>query len=531
MPYGRPGVYISETLLPAPVASPGTANAAGAAIGAFAQGPTTLTLVTSWYDFVKKFGGYNAMFPATFGVNQFFLNGGSELYVKRVIGSGAAAATVTIPSTTTGTNVGTATAKNVGAAGNNLRIRIYTTSNGASFTLAVYQEVVSSELGTANVDASNDVLVESFDNLVFNNATSSSYAATVVNALSQYITLALTDTTHAPASRDVAHVLPLTSGADGVAPVGTDYADVIATDGSSDFDTVERPLIIFAPELYSKFVADANSGADADFAIVADAMTAWAASGTGFAVLDSAPSLTVGAVINYATTRAAANTSQAAVYYPNYYITDPLNASRGILRKVGPASAVTGIYLATDKAVGPFKAPAGVTANVKGAISLERAFTSADLDSLNTGIYTVSNTTTYGTAVNAIRNIPGAGIAVMGARTLLQDGTANKYVNMRRSLIYIEKQLRDLTRFAIFENNDYKLWGRLTTAINTFLNEYSNQGGLRGTTPSQSYFIKVDAQNNTPATIANGEVHIEVGVALQYPSEFVVINLSQITGN
>jgi hypothetical protein len=37
MTYGRPGVYVNERLLPAPITTVGTANAAGAAIGAFAH--------------------------------------------------------------------------------------------------------------------------------------------------------------------------------------------------------------------------------------------------------------------------------------------------------------------------------------------------------------------------------------------------------------------------------------------------------------------------------------------------------------
>ena len=119
----------------------------------------------------------------------------------------------------------------------------------------------------------------------------------------------------------------------------------------------------------------------------------------------------------------------------------------------------------------------------------------------------------------------------MGARTLLQDGTANKYVNMRRSLIYIKKSLNDLTQFALFENNDERLWARIRTTLSLFLNDYRNQGGLRGTTEEQAFFVKCDAENNTNDSIANGEVRIEVGVALQYPAEFVVITLSQKTAN
>ena len=100
---------------------------------------------------------------------------------------------------------------------------------------------------------------------------------------------------------------------------------------------------------------------------------------------------------------------------------------------------------------------------------------------------------------------------------------------MRRSLIYIERSLKTLTEFALFENNDEKLWARLNTAIGSFLNDYRNQGGLRGATASQAYFVRCDATNNTATTIANGEVHIQVGVALQYPAEFIVIELSQST--
>jgi phage tail sheath protein FI len=102
---------------------------------------------------------------------------------------------------------------------------------------------------------------------------------------------------------------------------------------------------------------------------------------------------------------------------------------------------------------------------------------------------------------------------------------------MRRSLIYIRKNLKNLTEFALFENNEEKLWAQIRTVLNVFLGEYRNQGGLRGTTPAQAYFVKCDAENNSAQSIANGEVHIQVGVALQYPAEFIVIDLSQKTLN
>jgi uncharacterized protein len=498
MTYSRPGVYINERLLPAPVAAAGTANAAGATVGTFSQGPETVTLVTSWYDFVKKFGGYSVLYPATFGVSQFFQNGGSELYVRRVLHSDAAAAAVNVPKATGSGNIGSVTAKNRGADGNNLRVQITAATQSNYYNLTVYKETVA---GTAS-DVTNDIILEQFNNVVFNDVTSSDYVSNVVNLSSSQITITVTDNADAPSTS----VLPLTAGSNGTPADATDYTAVLG-----DFTSVDRPLVLFVPEIAATL--------GTDLVTVQNAVIDWCAANNGFAVLDTAANLSVSAVETYVSGLTAS--SNAAVYYPNIYIQDPLGRSAQSLRKIGPAGSVAGLYIQTDRQTGPFKAPAGVKATIRNAVTLEKAFTSDELDTLNSGAK----------PINALRNLPGAGIVSMGARTLLQDGTANKYVNMRRSLIYIKKQLNDLTQFALFENNDENLWSRISTGISVFLNDYRNQGGLRGATAAQAFFIKVDAENNTPETIALGEVHIEVGVALEYPAEFVVINLSQKTSN
>jgi phage tail sheath protein FI len=69
----------------------------------------------------------------------------------------------------------------------------------------------------------------------------------------------------------------------------------------------------------------------------------------------------------------------------------------------------------------------------------------------------------------------------------------------------------------------------MKTILGNFLNEYRNQGGLRGDSVDAAFFVKCDTENNTAASIAAGEVHVEVGVSLEYPAEFVIINLSQKT--
>jgi phage tail sheath protein FI len=504
--YSRPGVYISERLLPAPIAVLGTANAAGAVIGEFAQGPETVTLVTSWYDFVKQFGGYNAAFPATYGIGLFFTNGGSELYVRRVLADDAASANVVIPSDEEGeADVAIITAKNRGADGNNINVSFLPSTIEGLYNLTVSKETVA---GTA-ADTRNDIILESYTNLNLQDVLSSDFAETVVNQSSKYVSIAVTSGNDQDPILDT---LPLTGGDNGTAPTGDDYIDAVA-----DLSSANRPLVLFSPELNTNPVLSDPEEGDPNVGAVYDAWVSWAQENDGFVVLDTVDGLNVEAALNVAGARQSS--TNAAMYYPNVFITDPLGRSPSSLRKVGPAGAVAGLYLQTDKQTGPFKSPAGIAASLRGVIAVEKAFTSQELDFLNSS----------GSPLNAIRSLPGAGVVVMGARTLLNDGTANKYVNMRRSLIFIKKSLNDLTQFALFENNDERLWARLRSSITVFLNGYLNQGGLRGATSADAFFVKCDAENNPQDSIASGEVHIEIGVALQYPAEFVVINLSQKT--
>ena len=500
MAYSRPGVYISERLLPATIPAGVTANAAGAVVAAFAQGPEAVTLVTSWYEFTKYFGGYNASYPATFQVGSFFSNGGRELYVKRVLADDSVAASVDLL-TSGSAVVATVTSKNAGTDGNNLRVVVTEGSVSGTYTLTLYKE------SGAEGDITDDILLERYENVVFDDETSSDFAETVINVVSPNIEIS-----DSAGGTPVSTTYPLTGGDNGTAVASTDYTDYKGTGSSvfEDLSSFDRPMVVFTPDV------NALGSGTVD---VYDAATSWAEANNGFIVIDTDADMTVANAISFAAS--LADSSNAAVYYPNVWIADPLGRGAGALRKIGPAGAVTGLYLSTDVARGVFKAPAGIGSTVQGIVAVEKSFTSTELDSMNAST----------SPVNPIRQIPGAGLSVMGARTLKQDGTANKYVNVRRSLIYIRKNLKNLTEFAIFENNDERLWSQIRTVLNVFLDGYRNQGGLRGASAAQAFFIKCDAENNTAQSIANGEVHIQVGVALQYPAEFIVIDLSQKTLN
>ena len=578
--YNRPGVYVNELpLTAAPVNTASAATAAGAVIAAFPQGPDTVTLVTSWYDFTKKFGGYSKKYPATFSVGSFFKNGGQELYVKRVLPASAKkVAKVAIRNEADDADFMTIAAKHRGIDGNNIRVEIRASKairQDGYFDITVFYEAGTSDY-VSNVfvpaNAADDIIVEQFNGVVFDDPLSGDYAPTVLDFASSYVRILRGPVTEYDNAGDpISPVVSYTVGTgtpmlDTIYPlagapdpeVALTYGDYTGnyyvTDGETEsgydpatgdgtfavadcavfteFEVIDRPLIFFLPDVIDKIAAtsedDPSGWALAKF--VYNALIDWVeapqTNGRHFLVVETEAGLSVdGALLEAGN---LTETSRAAVYYPHVYIKDPIGRSNASVRRIGPSGSIAGLFLGTDRRVGPFKTPAGIDAKITDAIALERAFSSSELDQLNTGTSS-AGATNLQNVINAVRNLPGAGIVVMGGRTLQQDGTANRYINMRRSLTYLEKRLSDLVQFAVFENNTEKLWARLITTIGVFLNDYRNQGGLRGTTTEQAYYVKCDAENNTPTTIAAGEVHIEVGVALEYPAEFVVINLSQKT--
>jgi phage tail sheath protein FI len=87
--------------------------------------------------------------------------------------------------------------------------------------------------------------------------------------------------------------------------------------------------------------------------------------------------------------------------------------------------------------------------------------------------------------------------------------------------------MKRTTQFAVFENNDQRLWASLRMAADRILRPLWEAGGLKGYSAQQAYYITCDDTINTPQVIASGEVHMEIGVALQYPAEFVIIRLTQ----
>jgi phage tail sheath protein FI len=178
-----PGVYIEE--IPSGV-HPITAVATSIAafVDFFTRGPMNEAVqVFSFADFERTFGGLNAQSEASYAIQQFFLNGGTQAWVVRVASGGAVAASVNIRN---GLGGGAATALTVAAAsagtwGNSLRVRVDQIApdpNGV-FNLTVTEYGLSS-------GRLRPVRTESYVNLVMD-STSNNFADTVVNGTSELV--------------------------------------------------------------------------------------------------------------------------------------------------------------------------------------------------------------------------------------------------------------------------------------------------------------------------------------------------------
>jgi phage tail sheath protein FI len=487
--YLRPGVYVEESLNLVPPVQSATAQSIAAFIGYVSRGPATPTLVTSWSQYVSLYGGWENDSQMHVAALLFFANGGSRAYFQRVVGTGADTASRTFDDRTTPTSAPTLTlaAKNVGAWGNEINVTISNSNTPGAFDLTVFYK------GTTSAD-----IVERFTDLTMNPG-EARYAPAIITSQSRLLNA--TDELASSAGTNrlpvVGNNIALTAGADG----GTlDEEDIAAA--VTSFDTILFSLVLNAPG-----VNDPNA---------VNLLTSYAENrGDVFVVIDPVFD-TAANQISRADSYTA--TSYGAVYYPAISIKDPAITATGVTRLASPGGAIVGLYMSTDASRGVFKAPAGLATRVGGAVSVP-ALTTTELDNLNSNA----------AAVNAIRFVPGSGIVVMGSRTL-KGSYVDKYVPVRRSLIFLRKSLSELSQFAVFEPNDERLWRRLIATLEGLLNDFWRQGGLRGATPDEAFYVKCDAELNPQASIDNGLVNIEVGVALQRPAEFVVIKIGQFDG-
>jgi len=208
--------------------------------------------------------------------------------------------------------------------------------------------------------------------------------------------------------------------------------------------------------------------------------------------------------------------SYGAVYMPWVQMTDPTGASPEPIL-VPPSGFVTGLFARTDAQRGVWKAPAGVSAGLGGAVGLHVNFNDVEQGNLNPK------------NINCIRQFAGSGIVLWGARTLTAD-PEYLYIPVRRMAIFLRVSIYQGIQWAVFEPNDEPLWAQLRLNITSFMTTLFRRGAFQGATPAQAFFVKCDGETTTQDDINLGIVNVLVGFAPLKPAEFVVVKISQKAG-
>ena len=240
-------------------------------------------------------------------------------------------------------------------------------------------------------------------------------------------------------------------------------------------------------------------------------------SGDRLAILDTPPSLGPSAAAEWRTA-AMYDSKFAALYYPWIKIANPFakpDNDEPKLLVVPPSGHLAGIWARNDATRGVWKAPANEV--VRGVLDVEMKITTVEQEQLNP------------IGVNCIRPFGARGMRVWGARTLSSDPSW-RYVPVRRVFNFVEKTILMGTNWVVFESNDEALWQRVKRTINAFLLGLYRQGALAGTTPGDAFYVKCDGETNPPASIDEGKLVVEIGIAPLKPAEFVIFRISQWQG-
>lgn len=507
--YLHPGVYVEE-IERGPKPIEGVSMSTAAFLCETERGRTMPWLVTSYKDYMQWFGG--VLGPDKFmpyAVNGYFENGGRHLFICRIADDAATTAEAPFGSNFIVKAVGPgswgtriyAKVEN----GSTLRAGLNSTAPAKGFRLrlAYYGTTPTQNPLDWFTDAGKPPYpshAETFDDLDTDESSPDFYEKRLLNASALAMLVRAPNAPRGAAPPNEFKRLSV-NGVDGSATL--DAADYKGKPiglrkqsqglAALELDPYRDVSLLYAPAVSFDIAKEIISHCESDkyrFAV-----TDWEES----APLDLAPRAAI------------ADTSYAALYFPWIEISDPQTGAR---KTVPPGGHTLGVYARSDLEHGVFKAP--TDASLRGALKV-----TIDIEARTHDVATTRG-------INTIRDFPGRGIRVWGARTLSSDALW-KYVPMRRLFMFLERSIWEGTQWVVFEPNDERLWARVVETIQLFLRTQWRNGALLGQTEGDAFFIKCDRTTMTQDDILNGRLICEIGVAPLRPAEFVVFRIFQQT--
>jgi len=487
-----PGVNVTTAVRTGPVGTGDIVAGQFFVVGETERGPIDEpTLLRSFAEFVTYYGDYESgnLYST---VKTYFDEGGTRVYVQRVVGAGASAGTITVDDDS---DVATMdiNAKNEGDWSDNVTVVVTDSDSlvgGFRLQVKLNGELLLTTRDLADVaDAANVIntsqvahLIEVVDNDTSdNNPSAGEYS--------------------------------LAGGDDG--------ASVSASDVSSALDLLPKNL---GPGAVS---APGRNGTD-----IWNALATHAQDNDRIAICGFASNATEGeaktAVAGYASD---SRSSYMAFYHPHIKVDSPsvdelaagTTSVSGTTVTISPeAFAAAARSKAVQEVGGPWRAGAGQISSAKTIKGLGRTITPAAAELLDAA------------RVNAIRTV-GNQIRVYGARSASEDEANWRFITLRDTVNYIVHGVEDRLEAFVFETVDGRgnLFANMRASIKGFLEPIRVEGGLyeafddEGVQVDPGYTVTVDSTINPATQLATGLVKAAVGVRVSSVADKINITITK----
>ena len=110
------------------------------------------------------------------------------------------------------------------------------------------------------------------------------------------------------------------------------------------------------------------------------------------------------------------------------------------------------------------------------------------------------------------------GFAVYGQKTLQTKPTAFDRINVRRLFLTLERAVQRTLKYFVFEPNTDFTRNRIKNVITPIFEYAKNTEGV------YDYLIVADERNNTPDTIDNNELIVDIYLKPVRTAEFILVN-------
>ena len=205
-----------------------------------------------------------------------------------------------------------------------------------------------------------------------------------------------------------------------------------------------------------------------------------------------------------------------ALYYPAG-LTNDLAGNQVVV----PAShAVLRTFLYSDQVSYPWFAPAGVNRGQVSNLSSIGYINSTTGQFVTNGVSQGLRDALFSLAINPITQLPGTGLVVWGQLTRSGTSTARDRVNVVRLENYLRTIFNSVANGYLFEPNDGVTRKSIASQIESALNNVLAHRGL------YDFLVICDTSNNTPATISNNQLYVDVAIEPMRDVEFIYIPIA-----